>query len=251
MADAVYLAHTTPVGRNTVGEILDYVTLLIGVSKGDLTTTERSVLLDLLNREQEQWRQYGIHGFGESSADYTWVDGNTRIEVPADFAAIRGNYIYALDPDGNPADPVGIVDESYFHDQHIDGSSIYDELPLPIARIWRESDNRLRTITIYPSPTAGDKFRLIYFAHAETLVNNGDELEAPVEAMDGIQYGIAQRWAEIKGNGEMVVTMRAGKAEALGRILGPGKEVKKRMRARFFDERGTRGYQAFTPDRPT
>lgn len=245
MANPTPLSVTSPYARKTLGDIRRFCCEAVGLKKDELSADENSVLNGIINDAVNNWRLAckGLRGFAEAQADFTWISGDDSVALDDEYAELRGRFIYKLTSASEPADKIPIVDEGDYYDSFTGEQSTFENLTTPIARLWRESTTRRRILTISPRPAAGDIFRILYWRHAEILVNDSDTVEAPQEACEGIQLESGSKWCVIRGSLEKANTFAALAGAQLSRLMGvPATEKSAPPRARFFTERGMGGY---------
>ncbi len=258
MANPTPKTHTTTLPRLTVDDIREYVAGLSGttsaVLKADAVRNAR--FLQMLNLEQERWRGIvvGVRGFAEFLKSYTWAggggddpaSGDSQVLLPADYAELVSGEIEELDSDGNAHMGITVLQGRDLEEGTVYGATPYDNTVVPVARLWGTNTANRRILEIYPAPADDYKIRVPYYALAEKLVNDGDVLEAPIDAHDGIQEGVAGRYLLMYGDKEEALVHKALADGKIQEVLNPRRrEVKKPGRARRFE-----GYRDFRPDIP-
>jgi hypothetical protein len=267
VANPTRLTHTTPWGRLTVGDFLDYVAPLVGRRKAGLTADQRLDAVLYLNLELEFWRGMipELRGFTQQVQDYEWAgggaldpaSGDTQFELPDDYSTLSDHgRIYKLKLTGTPDinNPMVVGKAEDFRRAISEGiaPTDWDEELHPKAFFMGESSNRRRIIEIYPAQSDGAKFRVPYLAYCEKLVNNADTIEAPGEANQGIFAGAAAAFLAVYGSQDKVLIQEAKKADILKGLVGnpTRRESKAGLRQTFFGELQQDGYKGFRKGYP-
>lgn len=251
MADPTLLTHTTPYSRWTLGKVRDLAMMAVGGVVGDLNVTELGILDDLINATLNRWRHLAKNGrrWAEIDTTITWASGNTREVLPADFGELVGRHIWRADSAGAVLGTVEVIPEESYNDGFDEGAYALSDIwtgENPIARLYREeASTRKRVLWIYPQPAAGDKFKILYLAEAEKLVNTGDVLEAPIAYNLLVAYDSAIEWMQLRGNTEKVLLYENKREKILNELTGS--ETGRPSRARFYDEVGYAGSRQGEP----
>ncbi len=247
MANPTLFDHSTTVSRKTAADVQRYVARMLGIDADEFTADEDTLFFGLLNDEVLEWRVFGAKRYSEQRFEHTWDGTDSSVALPLDFAEALGGHLWEIDTNGNVRGRVHFQSEQEFTDGFVEGSHGADFNDLPYARLWREEDTtRKRVLHIYPTPGANTVHRLDYLAYTEAIALDADVLEAPIAAHDGIQYGVAQRWAVLDGDDAAAQRMGSQKAQKLLLFTAPANnETKKRRRAMEF-ERDLGGYPGLT-----
>jgi hypothetical protein len=252
MADPTALSHTNVLARLTLEDILKYLARLVGVNYSDWDADELALAKRVVNEAMNESRNLapGARRFGEQQKLYdAWTADDTTIEVPADFAEWIAMYrVDSTDTDSVEAE-IYLVPEERFRNMTIEGQNPYDEAHYPIARLWMESTSYKRMIRIYPTPSAGDRFLLLYHSLIEELQDTSDVLEAPPAFQEVVKYLAAVKWLLPLGDDPAIARYERQIAIQTDRLQNPARrEVKKPARAEFFED--VSGYPGTRVGRP-
>lgn len=246
MTNPTALTHTTTPSRLTVQDIFRYVAKTHGHELEDFSENEENILYDLINAELIEWRVLTkTRVYGEQKITWTWAgsetydpaSGDTKVEVPEDFAELIEPWGYQLTSDGLPKDKVWLLEETDFLSAFKDGVSRWTDSDVSVMRMFQESTNRRRLLEFYPAPSDDTAITLAYYALAEKVTSASDTIEAPVALNDGIRYGVAARWAELDGDDQAAQRFNMKKAEKLSIFTAPSsKEKASKSRAKFMSD---------------
>jgi hypothetical protein len=215
MANPTPLPRPTKLERLTVANIKTFVARALGIDSAEFTTDEDSIMLDLINRETNEWRHLvqNTKPIGQEELEYEWggieahdpASGDNQVELPANFAELQDDTIWYVNDEGNPETRIPIIDAQTFRETFYDGTNYLYTEATPVAFIYQESDNSQRILHVYPTPDDGVKLVVPYYAYANQVTGDSSIIEASADVHDGIRYGVAARWAELDGDDAAVV----------------------------------------------
>lgn len=235
--------------RLTRGDLRDYAAkAVLGQAGVDVTGIDSALLNTFCNQEQEAWRRQfqGVKGLGERSFSVTWTVGNTRMELPFDFAELapsQNGRITLCDVDGNKDDQLEVVAVGDYEQAWRDGQNPYTDRSDPIAYLLGTSVNDQRFIEVVPAPTTAIILKGKMIAYLEVLDNDADTLEVPLGMQEGVQWGVTHKLAVQKGDAR-AASYLASRMAVWASFLDPVSDERKRPgRVLSFAEVG--GYSGF------
>jgi hypothetical protein len=246
MSDPTLLSHSSTLGRWTLQEIRDYAMFLVGGQWADLNASEQAILDRLINEVHNLRRQTvkETRRWAEDSATVVWTDGDSSVALPANFGEVIGRQIWIVDASDKPVQAVDVLHEeeflASFVNQGRDGKPLsrWDGRDVPVARIYRVQASDLAPVLwVYPKPSGGTRFRVLYYSQANKLVNANDVLEAPVTYNFQVAYDAAIEWALARGSNEKAALL-SSQRDRRERDLFGAKLTERPSRARFYDEVG-------------
>lgn len=252
MADAAYKTFASTMSWLTRGNLREFASRqVLGITADQLASSnsvQSNQLNTIINQVQARWRRKlpGIQGFGERKETLTWVVGDTRLELPANFAELHpscNGRITLCDTAGDEDDQLEVVEIGDYESKWRDGSNVYTDRDDPVAYLYGISTNNKRFIEIVPNPTTAVKFNLHFIAHQEVLDNDADYLTAPLEMHEGIQWDCAAMFGKMCGHAEHKSWESKAEKDQESFLTPFADERKRPKRVMSFEEAG--GYRAF------
>jgi hypothetical protein len=243
MADAAYRSLSDPFTSMTLGEILNFITYVNGGVKERLTSKEREQYVSAVNNVMALWRvKHRFNGWMEHHTDITWTAGNTREELPLEFAELRpGAVIHLLNTAG---DAIYESIECYTLEEYTkdleDGTHPIDtnddDDAVALLHGWSVNDKRF--LEIRPTPSGGQIYRVPYYSRIDKVNLDSDTLFCAPEVAIGVMFGAAKIVTLVR-NPDKMTALAALEESARRDISSPeGREIPRTGRVRPFE-----GYQ--------
>lgn len=239
MADVAYWQDTQNLSRWTRGQIRKFAAEVIGQVASNLTTVSSELLNLHINAVIEEVRTLmpdRFHGIGERRVTITWTDGNTREELPDNFAEFAPGGRGSVLDDGEVLSPLEVIKDEEWRDRIRNGVDPLEYRSQPLAIVFGLSTNGRRFVEIKPQPDAGDQFEIPYLAHLDSLDNDSDQLEAPRNAHRLIAWGVVVEILDMKGFSEPASRYAAKYQRGLRHLGGKVDEVKRSARVQSWLE---------------